>query len=239
MAETNRQQKTEPVVRHIWSRISHWLGHHKLLTGAGIAGLVVLLWGPTVYANLSTRSSRYDLDHTPIAQVPVRPVAIVFGAGVYKSGRPSPYLQWRVDTAVQLYKAHRVQKILMTGDNSTKHYNEPVVMQRLAEGEGVPAKDIVLDYAGFSTYESCYRAKTIFGVHQATLVSQGYHLPRAVTTCRGLGIQSIGIDAEHDKGRSWQVKYIVREWLSTDKMVAELAFKPLPTFLGVPEPIKI
>ncbi len=197
----------------------------------------VLLWGPTVYANLSTRSIRYELSRTPVAQVPARDVAVVFGAGVYKDGTPTPYLRWRVQTAVQLYKAHRVKKILLTADNSTKHYNEPVAMQKLAITLGVPSKDIVLDYAGFSTYDSCYRAHAIFKVQSAILVTQGYHLPRALTTCNVLGVPSIGVNAVHP-AKSWSVPYVTREWLSTDKMVLELLFKPKPVFLGPVQPIR-
>lgn len=199
--------------------------------------VAVLLWGPTIYANLSTRSLRYDLDRTPIAKVPQKDVVIVFGAGLYHNRTPTPYLRWRVQTAVQLYKAHRVKKLLMTGDNSRKVYDEPSAMAKLAESQGVPRKDIVLDYAGLDTYDSCYRAGVIFQVRSAILVSQGYHLPRAVMACKALGINAIGVDAEHDQGRSWKVMYIIREWLSTDKIVPQLIFKPHPTFLGKVEPI--
>lgn len=198
-----------------------------------------LLWGPTVYFNLVTRSERYDLNRTPAAQVPAKDVAIVFGAGVYANGKPTPYLQWRVETAVQLYKADRIKKILMTGDNSTDHYNEPVAMQKLAISLGVPSKDIVLDYAGYSTYDSCYRAQAIFRVKSAIAVTQGYHLPRAVLACQKLGVPTIGVNAEHNKGRSWGVGYIIREWLSTDKAVVELILNPQPAVLGNSEPLRL
>ncbi len=196
-----------------------------------------LLWGATIYANLSTKSHRFDPYKTSVQNIPDRKVALVFGAGVYPSGKPTPYLQWRVETAVELYKAGRVQKLLMSGDNSIKNYNEPVTMGKLAESLGVPADDIVLDYAGFSTYESCYRAKAIFGVTSATLVTQGYHLPRAVMTCKDLGINAIGVSARHT-GPDSAWNYISREWLSTNKAVIQLITKPKPTFLGNPEPIK-
>ncbi len=199
--------------------------------------VAVVLWGPTLYANLSTRTMRYELTRTPLSQVPQRDVAIVFGAGVYANGKPSPYLQWRVQTAVQLYKAQRIKKILMTADNSTAHYNEPLVMQKLAEKLGVPGRDIVLDYAGFSTYDSCYRAHAIFQIRSAILVTQGYHMPRALVTCNHLGVSSIGLNAVHPT-KSWSIPYVTREWLSTDKMVLQLFFKPKPVFLGPIEPIK-
>lgn len=226
---------TKGWLRKVWAfTVRHWV----LLTGVVIV-LAIILWGPTVYANLSTRHERYDLERTAAIHIPKKDIAIVFGAGVTANGTPTPYLRWRVDTAVQLYKAHRIAKILMTGDNSSKHYNEPVAMRRLAESEGVPSKDIVLDYAGLNTYDSCYRARAIFKVKSAILVSQGYHLPRAVMACNSLGVPCIGVDAEHDKGRSWGINYIVREWFSTDKIVVQLLFKPHPTALGPSEPIVI
>ncbi len=197
-----------------------------------------LVWGPTIYANLSTRSVRYDLQKTSISRVPQKDVAIVFGAGLYDGDKPTAYLRWRVETSVQLYKAHRVKKLLMTGDNSRKSHDEPTAMKKLAVSLGVPASDIVLDYAGFDTYDSCYRAHMIFKVTSATLVTQGYHLPRAVMACRALGIQAIGVDARHDDGRSWGANYIIREWLATDKMVPKLIFKPKPV-LGKVEPIQL
>lgn len=212
------------------------LRHRKAIIAA-ILILAVLLWGPTVYFNLSTRSARYDIARTSVKNVPENKVAIVLGAGVLPDGQPTPYLKERIETAVKLYKAGRVHKLLMSADNSSKRYNEPVAMRKLAERLGVKPRDITLDYAGFNTYDSCYRAHAIFGVSQATVISQGYHLPRAVATCDHLGIKSIGVDALHN-GRDFTVSYIMREWASTDKAVFQLIFKPHPTALGPPVRIK-
>lgn len=197
----------------------------------------VLLWGPTVYAKLSTSSRRYDLSVTPASQVPHEHVAIVFGAGLYDHGKPTSYLRERVETAVQLYKAKKVDKLLMTGDNTRKTYNEPKAMDQLALQLGVPSKDIVLDYGGRDTYDSCYRAHNIFKVTSGMIVTQGYHLPRALMTCRGLGINAIGVAANH-QGRDFTAGYIAREWLSTDKAVYELITKPTSAVRGPALPIK-
>jgi len=209
--------------------------HWKLELGLALV-IAILLWGPTINDNLTTRNIRYDLTKTKIQNVPQQDVAIVFGAGVFPNGQPTPYLQERVNTAVKLYQAKRVKKILMTGDNSSKHYNEPVAMGKLAEQQGVPAKDIVLDYAGFNTYDSCYRAWYIFKVSSAILVSQGYHLPRAISTCNMMGLNVIGVDALHT-GQDFTIPYIVREWISTDKSYVQNIFEPNPTVRGSPEPI--
>lgn len=196
----------------------------------------LLLWGPPVYAKLSTSSKRYDVGRTPLQQIPHRHVAIVFGAGLYDHDKPTSYLRTRVETAALLYKARRVDKLLMTGDNSVATYNEPQAMQKLAVKLGVPAKDITLDYGGRNTYDSCYRAHAVFKVSQATVVTQGYHLPRALMACSDLGINAIGVSAVH-QARDFTTSYIVREWISTDKIVFQLVFKPQPAVLGPPLPI--
>ncbi|HET9173717.1 MAG TPA: ElyC/SanA/YdcF family protein [Candidatus Saccharimonadales bacterium] len=162
----------------------------------------------------------------------------MFGAGVLPNGQPTQYLRERVQTAVNLYKAGRVKKLLMTGDNGATYYNEPRAMRALAMQLGVPEQNIVLDYAGFNTYDSCYRAHAIFKVHNAVLVSQGYHLPRALMTCNALGINSIGIAAAHTS-RDYTASYIAREFLSTDKALVQIIAKPLPTVLGNVEPISV
>lgn len=214
-----------------------FLKRHIKAELAALVPFLILLWGPSIYTNLSTRSIRYDLAKISVNDVPKRKVALVFGAGVYPSGKPTPYLQWRIETAAKLYKAHRVFKLLMSGDNSTRRHNEPVAMRTYAEKLGVPAKDIVLDYAGLSTYDSCYRAQAIFKVTDAAVISQGYHLPRAVMTCKTLGINVIGVGAVHTQ-HDFTVMYIIREWVSTDKAMLQLALKPKPTFLGPAWPIR-
>ncbi len=131
-----------------------------------------------------------------VANVPTRRVAIVFGAAVYHDGRLSPMLRDRVETAVQLYKAGKVETLLFSGDNHVADYNEPAAMMRYAVERGVPASAIQPDYGGLRTYDSCYRARDIFGVKTAILVTQEFHLPRALFTCDRLGIDTIGVAAD-------------------------------------------
>lgn len=166
----------------------------RLLLLAGIAvalaaGGVVAIWGWIQW--------RYDrLVYIDVAAVPKRPVAIVFGAGVQPGGRLSPMLQDRMDTAIALYKAGKVRKLLVSGDNRFVNYNEPGRMYDYAVARGIPARDVVRDYAGRRTYDTCYRAAEIFGVTEAILVTQRFHLPRALFTCRNLGVNSIGLSAD-------------------------------------------
>ena len=129
-------------------------------------------------------------------ETPTRPVAIVFGALVWPGGRPSDMLTDRVRAAAELYHAGRVHKLLLSGDNRFVNYNEPLAMKEVALAEGVPEEDLVLDYAGRRTYDTCYRARHIFGVEQAVLVTQEFHLDRALFTCQNLGLDTIGFSAD-------------------------------------------
>lgn len=138
--------------------------------------------------------------------------AIVFGAGLTSSGAPTAVLKDRVTTAVNLYQAGKVEKILMSGDNRFIYYNEPGAMKSYALELGMPEEDIVLDYAGRRTYDTCYRAGEIFQLDQAILVTQKFHLPRALYTCNALGLDSVGVEADlrhyRDEG-FWKVREIM------------------------------
>jgi SanA protein len=123
-------------------------------------------------------------------------VAIVFGAGVWRGNRPSPILYDRIATSVDLYRSGKVKKLLMSGDNRVLDYNEPAVMRDTALSMGIPDRDIVLDYAGRRTFDTCYRAKEIFGVENAVLVTQRFHLDRAMYLCSSVGINSVGVVAD-------------------------------------------
>jgi vancomycin permeability regulator SanA len=150
----------------------------KLAIGMGLLAFLL----PRLITALSTISYIY-----PVEDAPVRRVAVVFGAGLWRDGSPTPVLRDRVETAARLYFDGKVEKLLMSGDNSVVEYNEPEAMRQYALSLGVPDEDIVLDYAGRRTYDTCYRAKAIFQVEQPILVTQSFHLPRAVYTCRAMG----------------------------------------------------
>jgi SanA protein len=123
-------------------------------------------------------------------------VAIVFGAGLRRNGTPTSILYDRVATAAELYRQGKVEKLLLSGDNRFADYNEPGAMRQAALALGVPDAAIVLDYAGRRTYDTCYRAKEIFGVTRALLVTQNFHLPRALMICEGLGLEAAGVSAD-------------------------------------------
>ncbi|HEY3312769.1 MAG TPA: ElyC/SanA/YdcF family protein [Anaerolineales bacterium] len=171
------------------------------------------------------------------ADVPTRRVGIVFGAGLWRDGSPTPILQDRVETGARLYFAGKVEKLLMTGDNSYVEYNEPEAMRQYALKLGVPDSVIVLDYAGRRTYDSCYRAKEIFRVREAILITQRFHLARALFLCNALGLDGVGVEANNRNYRkSSLVFWNIRELPATLTAFADVITRPVP-ILGDPEPI--
>ncbi len=195
---------------------------------AALAATLLLL---IAYVVLATAGARYS----HVEDVPAERVAIVFGAGLRRDGSPSLILADRVNAAVALYQQGTVSRLLMTGDNSSANYDEVTAMQEFAVGKGVPAEHITRDFAGFSTYESCYRARAIFGVERAVLVTQGYHLPRAVYTCQQLGIAAVGLGTpDWERYRpSIMTRYVIREGVAIlNALVQTHITRPEPTFLG-------
>ena len=161
---------------------------------------------------------------------------LVLGASVTSDGVPSPILQDRLDTAIDLYNKGVAPKLLLSGDNGQMVYNEVKAMQNYALEAGVDENDIYLDHAGFSTYESIYRAKYIFKVDSMIVVTQTYHLYRSLYGCRRMGITAMGAAADQYT-YAGQEKREVREVLARDKDFVKWIFKPQPTFLGDAVPI--
>ncbi len=174
-----------------------------------------------------------------VQSVPAEGVAIVFGAGLTRSGQPTPILRDRVETAAQLYFAGKVQTLLMSGTTEASHYSEPAAMQQYALSLGVPSRAIVLDDAGYRTYDTCFRAKAIYGLNSALLVTQSFHMPRALFLCNALGLRASGVLAANR--RYWPVMLLIwnaREQIATLGALADVyVFRPTPT-LGAPQPIR-
>jgi vancomycin permeability regulator SanA len=163
------------------------------------------------------------------SDVPYAPVALVLGAQVYPDGTPSAFLAGRLDLAKRLYDAGKVKVILVSGDNMAPEYNEPDAMREYLVAAGVPAARVVADYAGFDTYDSCVRARRIFGVSDLVVVTQSYHLPRAVATCRALGLQANGVgdDSARQYVAAWR-KGAIRDQLACVKTVVDLVSRREP-----------
>ncbi|MBO4637162.1 MAG: YdcF family protein [Clostridiales bacterium] len=155
---------------------------------------------------------------------------IVLGCGV-NGEDPSALLSDRLDAAVELYHSGAAPKILMSGDHGREDYDEVNVMRQYAIDRGVPSEDIFMDHAGFSTYETMYRAKNIFGIDSAVIVTQEYHLYRALYDASSLGIDSVGTIAVGHKFFKMPV-WEAREVLARVKDVLWCIFKPAPTYMG-------
>ncbi|NUS13367.1 MAG: DUF218 domain-containing protein [Streptomyces sp.] len=194
------------------------------------AALCTLALLPAVWVQLTGGPRVRDL-----ADVPAAPVAVVFGAGLDGPGHPSPYLAHRLDAAAGLYRAGKVRVLLVTGDNSRTTYDEPGAMRAYLVAHGIPAARVVVDDAGFDTWDSCSRARRVFGVHRAILVSQGFHIRRAVALCEaaGLSVYGVGVDERHDA--TWYAGG-ARELLAAGKAALDAAVRPSPRFLGPKEP---
>lgn len=204
----------------------------KILLILAVLGLFIL-----IISRLVTGLYAHPKTYTA-ADVPLRRVAIVFGAGLWRNGTATPVLQDRVQTAANLYFAGKVEILLMSGDNRFVDYNEPAVMRKLALTLEVPEDAIVLDYAGRRSYDTCYRAKAIFGVTEAILVTQAFHLPRAIYLCNQLGVNSVGVEADLRVYRKLSLLYWnIRELLATVAALWDVNIShPVPV-LGDPEPI--
>ncbi|MYW65547.1 hypothetical protein GTY65_15995 [Streptomyces sp. SID8379] len=165
-----------------------------------------------------------------VADVPRTDVAVVFGAGLW-DGEPSPYLAHRLDAAAELYRAGRIRVVLVTGDNSRAEYDEPDAMRAYLTRHGVPSRAVVGDYAGFDTWDSCARAKKIFGVDRAVLVTQGFHVRRAVALCEAAGVSSYGVGVDEPHDVTWYAGG-AREVLAAGKAFLDATVRPDPHFLG-------
>lgn len=161
---------------------------------------------------------------------------IVLGCGIHSDGSPSPMLADRLTRAIELYNMEVAPKIIMSGDHGRTNYNEVNVMREYALERGVAKEDIFMDNAGFSTYESMYRAKEIFCAENAIIVTQEYHLYRAVYIANELGINAIGINADYSEYAGQNFRD-VRELAARSKDFLTCIFKPEPTYLGDSIPV--
>ena len=208
----------------------------RALAGVGMACalLLALALGVNGYVVLSTRDRVLSLAEGPPGEVDC---ILVLGCGVYADGSPTPMLYDRLARGVELYGAGWADVLLLSGDNRSADYNELATMDRVAQDLGAPGEAIVLDYAGLSTYDSLYRARDIFGVERLVIVTQDYHLSRALYLARALGLEAWGVAAD---GQNYpgQTMRDVREILARDKDFLWAILQPEAAILGDPEPLK-
>lgn len=161
---------------------------------------------------------------------------LVLGCLVRSEGNPSDMLADRLRRGVELYKEGAAPKLLMTGDHGRTNYDEVNTMKQYAIDEGIPSQDIFMDHAGFSTYESMYRARDIFQAKKILIVTQEYHLYRAIYVAQALGLDAYGVSADY-RNYSGQTMRDIREVLARNKDFLTAIFQPLPTYLGDAIPI--
>ena len=161
---------------------------------------------------------------------------LVLGCSVKKDGTPSNMLSDRLTRGIELYRLGAAPKLLMSGDHGRDGYNEVGAMKQVAVASGIASSDVFMDHAGFSTYESLYRAKAIFGADKILIVTQGYHLPRALYIATSLGIDAYGVSSDYHTYRGQWFRDL-REALARVKDVGTSLFKPEPTYLGDAIPV--
>lgn len=203
-------------------------------------GTILLLWagglmvlGILTAAVLNLYVIRTTADRIFASQVPESGAdcILILGAGVRADGSPSDMLSDRVQTGLSLYRSGAAPKLLMSGDHGRTDYDEVACMLSLALEDGVPAEDVFLDHAGFSTYESLVRAKEVFGAERVVIVSQKYHLHRALYIADSLGLDAVGVSADLRSYRGQRMRDI-REAAARVKDVLSVWLEADPTYLG-------
>ena len=194
--------------------------------------LLLLLAIGLITTPLVMRQAVLPFTYTSIAQVPTTEVAVILGASVL-NGKPSAILAARADMAIALYNIGKVSKILITGDNGALNHDEVTPVRRYLLNAGIPEDDIFLDHAGFDTYSSMYRARDVFDAQSMTVVTQDFHLPRALFIARHLGIPAYGVVAE-GQGRPFDY---LREIPASSKALLDILVRRTPKFLGSQFPL--
>lgn len=194
--------------------------------------LIIIVLAINFYVKLSTKKQIIKIEEANIEDIDC---ILVLGAGVWGEN-PSPMLEDRLLRAIELYKNGVSSKIIMSGDHGREDYDEVNIMKNFAIEKGVPSEDVFMDHAGFSSYESIYRAKEIFDCEKIIIVTQNYHLYRALYIANQLGLEAYGVCSD-------QRQYVgaiyreLREILARDKDFIKCIFKPEPTFLGDTIPV--
>lgn len=193
-----------------------------------IAIIVIIMFGIDLYVKLSTK--KQIIQENEYSKLSDIDCIIILGAGVW-GDKPSPMLEDRLQEGIKLYQNNVSDKIIMSGDHGRKEYDEVNLMKNYAIEKGIPAEKIFMDHAGFSTYESIYRAKEIFGAKKVVIVSQTYHLYRALHIANSLGLEAYGVGAD-PRQYEGAINREIREILARDKDFVQCIFKPEPTYLG-------
>ncbi len=198
-----------------------------------LLGMAAFSLLPSVYVMQCEKAKIITAEQA--AENPMADCAVILGAGV-RDGKPTPMLRDRLLTGIALYQNGSVKKLLVSGDHGTEEYDEVGIMKTFAVEHGVPDSDIFMDHAGFSTYETMYRAKVIFEARRIVVVTQTYHLYRALYDAERLGLEAMGVSADLKQYRG-QLARDMREVLARDKDFLWCLVQPKPTYLGEKIPV--
>lgn len=194
--------------------------------------ILVIFLISIIGANMIVEKSAKDKVYNSTEQIPYNKVGLLLGTAKYLSNDwINLYYKYRIEAAVKLYKSGKIDFILVSGDNSTKDYDEPTTIKNDLIKNGIPANRIFLDYAGFRTLDSVVRSKEIFGQESITVISQQFHNERAIYIAKRKNINAIGFNAE-DVNVNYGKKTLLREKFARVKMILDLTFGKNPKFLG-------
>lgn len=198
---------------------------------------VVVLF--VVACNLAVVKTADSRMYTDVTAVPKNRVGLLLGTNpIGRTGNPNTFYVNRIQAALALYRAGKVERFLISGDNSREEYDEPTWMKEDLMKAGVPDSVIYLDYAGFRTYDSMVRAKEVFGLNAFTIISQPFHNERAIYLATRKGMDVVGFNAQDTQFRRWKIRMTMREWLARTKAVLDVYTHKEPHFLGEPIEIK-
>lgn len=199
---------------------------------------VFAVGGFAITANILVVSNSSSRCYTDVNEIPYNRVGLVLGTtDTLKSGRANLYFRFRMESAAELYHNGKINRILVSGDNHIKNYDEATAMLNALVALGVPDTAIKCDYAGFSTYDSMIRAKKVFGLDKITIISQEWHNKRALFIARHAGIDAVAYNARDIKSRKLALRFALREWLSRTKALFNIITNKQPHFLGEHEKI--
>ncbi len=185
--------------------------------------------------NLMVLNASQGRIYDDVSLIPHNRVGLLLGTSRYsRYGNANLFYLKRINACVELYEAGKIDRILISGDNSRKNYDEPTWMMEDLVARGIPQSAITLDFAGFRTLDSMVRAKEIFGLSQLTVISQPFHNERALYIAHCKNIDAVAFNAEDVSLRHWKLKMTVREWFARVKAVADVVFAKQPHFLGEP-----
>ena len=200
--------------------------------------LIAILTIGVIFCNRAVIKTAEDKMYDDVLVIPYNRVGVLLGTSPKgRSGKPNVFYIRRIEACVALYQAGKIDRILVSGDNSRTTYDEPTCINEDLIAAGVPDSVIYLDYAGFRTYDSMVRAKEVFGLSSFTIISQPFHNERALYIATRKGLDVIAFNALDVQLRRWQIRMTVREWLARTKAVLDVYTHKQPHFLG--EPITI